>query len=160
MATVACCARSVYGLQLAVLRNTPVPPRCDSNGSLLRAQRALTACIAVTSVVRTLSVTSRFYLLGPQYTESIDVFYIKTTVYLKNSKKGVDSLEFSFLMCNVHCSLRLHRLRIYWVLRVSINETDKRKTFTMANKNLEFSHPFEHTGMTWIGLTTLSIPIL
>jgi hypothetical protein len=76
MATVACCARSVYGLQLAVLRNTLVPPpRCYSNGSLLGAQRALTACIAV---------TSRFSLLGPQYTESIDVFYINMKAYVED----------------------------------------------------------------------------
>jgi hypothetical protein len=51
------------------------------------------------------------------------------------------------------------------VLKASINETpkssaDKRKTFTTAEKNVEWSHTFELTGMTWIGLTTLSIPIL
>jgi hypothetical protein len=50
LVSVACCARSVHWLH-----------------------------VSLTSVVRTLAVTSRFSLLGPQYTESIDVFYIKIT---------------------------------------------------------------------------------
>jgi len=43
------------------------------------------------------------------------------------------------------------------VLKASINETpksnaDKRKTFTTVKIDLEGSHSFEPTGVTWIGL--------
>jgi hypothetical protein len=52
-------------------------------------------------VVRTLTVTSRFSLLGPQYTESIDVFYINIRRY-------------SLLLLDIRDWRRLAGYRVTW----------------------------------------------
>ena len=63
----------------------------------------------------------------------------KQLFILKNSKK--EGRQFGIFFFNV--------------LKASISETpksnaDKRKTFTAAKKDLDCSHTFEPTGMTWI----------